>query len=44
MEYSRFQIVDSRQVMQQWIWRKLMLCFFCVMGWQPHVCMRMRNT
>ena len=28
MEYSRFQIVDSCQVMQQRIWRKLMLCFF----------------
>ena len=40
MEYSRFQIVDSCQVMQQWMWRKLMLCFF----WQPRVCIRMRNT
>ena len=33
MEYNRFQIVDSSQVMQQWIWRKferkLMLCFLC---------------
>ena len=29
MEYSRFQIVDSCQVMQQWIWHKLMLCFLC---------------
>ena len=29
MEYSRFQIVDSCQVMQQWMWRKLMLCFLC---------------
>ena len=43
MGYSRFQIVDSCQVMQQWIWRKLMLCFLCS-GWQPYVCMRMRNT
>ena len=43
MEYSRFQIVDSCRVMQ-WMWRKLILCFFCVMGWQPRVCMRMRNT
>ena len=41
MEYNRFQIVDSCQVMQQWIWCKL-IC--CVMGWQPRVCMRMCNT
>ena len=29
MEYIRFQIIDSCQVMQQWIWRKLM-CFSLV--------------
>ena len=41
MEYSR-----SCQIMQQWMWRKLwLICVMRgVMGWQPRVCMRMRNT
>ena len=31
--------------MQQWMWCKLsFLCNAGVMGWQPCVCMHMRNT
>ena len=33
------------QVIQQWMWRKLsFLCNVGVVGWQPRVCMCMRNT
>ena len=46
MEYIVVQIVVIIFVeIQQWMWRKL--CFLCnagVMGWQPRMCMRMRNT
>ena len=43
MEYIVVQIVVVIFVeIQQWMWRKL--CNAGVMGWQPRVCMRMRNT